>query len=433
MFLSETFLIIALMCLLLWKEHCCRFAEIILLISMCLVLFDKIPTTDLFVYKFKWAFLRVSIAFVGTILCYIHDNADEKIAILFAVLGAMLAISTVDFSIIVIASEIMTIAICTLLCHDEAKASFFIYACISETMLIFAICTIYFLTGMTNFHDARYALSFLGRDHEIASFASIIIMISYAIKVALFPCCKWLQKNKQNKSVSIFCIFLPMNSVVLYRIISEVLCYIALDTISVTIGILSLFAGAIYLRNAINMADLLFGFSVYNAGVIFIINCAHNVNCDHGMIAIIITEMCVFLGLYLLGINSKNDTILLESLQSLGHVSAQQGLCITLLLLCLISFPPFLGFWGVFYICSALLESKFLWTTIVYAITSVVSAMFILKTIASIWRIEKADSMISVNYKLTYILYLITFTAIIVLPIVYGMNNIFNMSNYESV
>ena len=132
-------------------------------------------------------------------------------------------------------------------------------------------------------------------------------------------------------------------------------------------------------------------------------------------------------------INSKNDTILLESLQSLGHVSAQQGLCITLLLLCLISFPPFLGFWGVFYICSALLESKFLWTTIVYAITSVVSAMFILKTIASIWRIEKADSMISVNYKLTYILYLITFTAIIVLPIVYGMNNIFNMSNYESM
>jgi NADH-quinone oxidoreductase subunit N len=117
----------------------------------------------------------------------------------------------------------------------------------------------------------------------------------------------------------------------------------------------------------------------------------------------------------------------ISHLNSLAYSNPLFATSVSLLFLSLFGFPPFLGFWGKFYVCSAMIGKN--WTLAIYAATLISNLICIAKILDAIWFRKNKETFIFAENTVESV-NLMAFLMIIAIPAVCKILQLMNAELY---
>jgi NADH-quinone oxidoreductase subunit N len=129
----------------------------------------------------------------------IHKRSGEYYALMFGmILGMMLMVSAVDFVLIYLSVELLSLSSYVLAGftklrdrNSEASLKYIIYGSAASGMLLFGISLLYGLTGATNLYDINHILQTTPINIFTLSFAVILIFVGLGFKISAVPFHFW--------------------------------------------------------------------------------------------------------------------------------------------------------------------------------------------------------------------------------------------------
>lgn len=144
----------------------------------------------------------------------------------FQLMGVLGAFLTGDAFNLFVFFEVLLIASYGLMIHSggarrmRAGTQYVIYNLLGSTLFLFALGTIYSVTGTLNMADLAVKVAELGPDHNaLIRVAAVMLLLVFSVKAALLPLHFWLPESYANASAPVAALFAIMTKVGAYSII----------------------------------------------------------------------------------------------------------------------------------------------------------------------------------------------------------------------
>lgn len=144
----------------------------------------------------------------------------------FQLMGILGAFLTGDAFNLFVFFEILLIASYGLMIHGgganrlRAATQYVIYNLLGSTLFLFALGTIYAVTGTLNMADLAIRISELDQDHHaLIRVAAVMLLLVFCVKAALLPLHFWLPESYANAPAPVAALFAIMTKVGAYSII----------------------------------------------------------------------------------------------------------------------------------------------------------------------------------------------------------------------
>ncbi len=199
---------------------------------------------------------------------------------IFACAGMMWMASAIDFVMIFVSLELVTISFYVLVSLTrrnslslEAGVKYLVLSALSTGLLVYGITWIFGATGETNLQRVAQSFSASG-DHTAALFGSVLIIIALGFKIAAAPFQLWVPDVYQGAPTPVTA-FLSVGSkaagiVVLLRVVSPFLALPQTETLLIGIAFLTLIYGNLAAIPQTNVKRLLAYSSIAHTGYILI-------------------------------------------------------------------------------------------------------------------------------------------------------------------
>ena len=388
----------------------CNFAFLILLLTTVLVYFntgsnfanyDFLFSKSSFINFFKILVLIGSAAsiiiskdyFLGIKLI----NFEIPILLLFSTLGMMLMISANNLMSMYLAIELQSLSLYVAaaikrdsLSSAESGVKYFILGALSSGILLYGFSLIYGFTGSMNFNEINsYLLRYENLNLGLI-FGLVFVMVGLAFKVSAVPFHMWtpdVYEGAPNSITAFFAIVPKISAVALiYRfcLVPFENFYLEWSQIVIFLSVASMFLGAIAAIAQSNIKRLLAYSSIGHIGYILIALVAAN---DDGvkassiyMFSYMVMNIAIFA--ILLSIKVKNEYLVnISDLKGLSKSNPIVSLSISIIMLSMAGIPPFVGFFGKFYVFIAAIENELYFLSILGVLASVISAYYYLRII----------------------------------------------------
>ena len=388
----------------------CNFAFLILLLTTVLVYFntgsnfanyDFLFSKSSFINFFKILVLIGSAAsiiiskdyFLGIKLI----NFEIPILLLFSTLGMMLMISANNLMSMYLAIELQSLSLYVAaaikrdsLSSAESGVKYFILGALSSGILLYGFSLIYGFTGSMNFNEINsYLLRYENLNLGLI-FGLVFIMVGLAFKVSAVPFHMWtpdVYEGAPNSITAFFAIVPKISAVALiYRfcLVPFENFYLEWSQIVIFLSVASMFLGAIAAIAQSNIKRLLAYSSIGHIGYILIALVAAN---DDGvkassiyMFSYMVMNIAIFA--ILLSIKVKNEYLVnINDLKGISKSNPIVSLCISIIMLSMAGIPPFIGFFGKFYVFISAIENELYVLSILGVLASVISAYYYLRII----------------------------------------------------
>lgn len=165
-------------------------------------------------------------------LCYaILQKTDEQgphfhVLYQLQLLGLNGAFLTGDLFNLFVFFEVLLLASYGLLLHGRDRQRtryglhYVVINLIGSSLFLFAVGTLYGILGTLNMADMAHKLTILEADkHSIVAAASLLLLVVFGIKAAMFPLYLWMPGAYANTSAAVAALFAIMTKVGLYAII----------------------------------------------------------------------------------------------------------------------------------------------------------------------------------------------------------------------
>ena len=396
----------------------CNFAFLILLLTTVLVYFntgsnfanyDILFSKSSFINFFKILVLVGSAAsiiiskeyFLGIKLI----NFEIPILLLFSTLGMMLMISANNLMSMYLAIELQSLSLYVAaaikrdsLSSAESGVKYFILGALSSGILLYGFSLIYGFTGSMNFNEINsYLLRYENLNLGLI-FGLVFVMVGLAFKVSAVPFHMWtpdVYEGAPNSITAFFAIVPKISAVALiYRfcLVPFENFYLEWSQIVIFLSVASMFLGAIAAIAQSNIKRLLAYSSIGHIGYILIALVAAN---DDGvkassiyMFSYMVMNIAIFA--ILLSIKVKNEYLVnISDLKGLSKSNPIVSLSISIIMLSMAGIPPFIGFFGKFYVFIAAIENELYVLSILGVLASVISAYYYLRIIKIMYFDEK--------------------------------------------
>jgi len=396
----------------------CNFAFLILLLTTVLVYFntgsnfanyDILFSKSSFINFFKILVLFGSAAsiiiskdyFLGIKLI----NFEIPILLLFSTLGMMLMISANNLMSMYLAIELQSLSLYVAaaikrdsLSSAESGVKYFILGALSSGILLYGFSLIYGFTGSMNFNEINsYLLRYENLNLGLI-FGLVFVMVGLAFKVSAVPFHMWtpdVYEGAPNSITAFFAIVPKISAVALiYRfcLVPFENFYLEWSQIVIFLSVASMFLGAIAAIAQSNIKRLLAYSSIGHIGYILIALVAAN---DDGvkassiyMFSYMVMNIAIFA--ILLSIKVKNEYLVnISDLKGISKSNPIVSLCIAIIMLSMAGIPPFIGFFGKFYVFIAAIENELYVLSILGVLASVISAYYYLRIIKIMYFDEK--------------------------------------------
>ena len=396
----------------------CNFAFLILLLTTVLVYFntgsnfanyDILFSKSSFINFFKILVLVGSAAsiiiskeyFLGIKLI----NFEIPILLLFSTLGMMLMISANNLMSMYLAIELQSLSLYVAaaikrdsLSSAESGVKYFILGALSSGILLYGFSLIYGFTGSMNFNEINlYLLRYENLNLGLI-FGLVFVMVGLAFKVSAVPFHMWtpdVYEGAPNSITAFFAIVPKIAAVALiYRfcLVPFENFYLEWSQIVIFLSVASMFLGAIAAIAQSNIKRLLAYSSIGHIGYILIALVAAN---DDGvkassiyMFSYMVMNIAIFT--ILLSIKVKNEYLVnISDLKGLSKSNPIVSLSISIIMLSMAGIPPFVGFFGKFYVFIAAIENELYVLSILGVLASVISAYYYLRIIKIMYFDEK--------------------------------------------
>lgn len=313
--------------------------------------------------------------------------------------GTLFLSSVQDFFMLFVGLELTTIPLFILagfakkeLKSIEGAIKFFLVGAFSTGIMLYGISLIYGLCGSTHFSAVRDYLNLTSGifpNKTLFVLAIIFILVGLGFKLSLVPFHQWTPDTYEGSPTPITAFFSVSREagviVVMLRFFSEFANQglIGLNEFFTLLAILTMTVGNIAALKQDNIKRLLAYSSIAHAGTIFIGLVAGNQLGREGV-------MLYSLAYFLMSLGAFAVVIVIAEIRKSEELFAFQGLArqnfplaflMLIFLMSLSGIPPFLGFWGKFYVFAAAIQSKMFALVAIGLLNSVIAVYYYFKIV----------------------------------------------------
>ena len=414
-------------------------SSIIMLVTITIIFNNNSSTEKIFLDSFvrdefsnyfKILILISSLFVLNSSKNFIIDNKLNKfeypIIILISILGMFFMVSSNDLILFYLGLELQSLALYILAAIDrdnlrssESGIKYFVLSALSSGLLLYGCSLLYGFTGSTNFEIISNELN---KQNVGAIFAMVFILVGLAFKVSAVPFHMWTPDVYEGSPTSITSYFAAVPKVaglaILIKFMLVPFSNILLEwqTIIIFISIASMILGAVAAIGQKNLKRLLAYSSIGHMGYALAGVATGAVAGYKSSIVYITIYVVMNIGFFSCLYLMKKDGVYKENISDLSGISKKHpllALSFLIILFSLAGIPPLGGFFAKFYIFSAVLEQKMYALAIIGLLTTVISAVYYLKIIKTIYFDENKLSFDVVNNKIILSTILISCTLLV--------------------
>jgi len=405
---------------------------------------DPIKTATLWDY---WDNLSSNVKEVLSITNKTNNNLglkDYPLIILFTTLGMSSLISSSDLITMFLAIELQSFALYILATMNRNSESavaaglkYFLLGGLSSCFILLGSTLIYSYTGLTNFESLNILksigdLSFEEVSYNYLAIGTLILISGFLFKIGAAPFHSWAPDVYDGVPtiVTTWLTIMPKLSILIFLMMNNFLIEPNLFLIS---ALLSLVLGSITGLAQYRIKRLLAYSTISHVGIILLALSNNSINGLESAIFYIaqysITTLNTFFILILLGYLLNKDKIVsvYSPIQYISQLSGNfynnpvLSISLALSLFSMSGIPPLIGFFGKYFVINTALMNGNYFLSIVVVITSVISAVYYLQIIKTMFLPDnnKISTPLSENNNLSPVLAFIV--AILTLFIVFFM------------
>jgi len=345
---------------------------------------------------------------------------------IFTCVGLMWMASAIDFVMIFVSLELVTISFYVLVSFTrrnpaslEAGVKYLILSALSTGFLVYGITWIFGVTGETNLARVSAALANPALETSPALFGMIMVMVALGFKIAAVPFQIWVPDVYQGAPTPVTA-FLSVGSkaagfVVLFRVLQPFFILPQMERLLVVIALLTLIYGNLAALPQSNLKRLLAYSSIAHAGYLLIgvVSLAGEAVSFY-LVAYLLMTLLSFAVLIVVAQNAGDN---IEDFNGLGKRSPFLAFAMLIAMTSLAGVPFTAGFLGKFFIFDAAIRQHQILLVVVGVITVACGFYYYLKVVrAMYWEGPASDT----AYELSG-LSRVTISAMIVAIIVLGV------------
>ena len=399
-------------------------------------LFDNFFTNTPFTKFFK---ILTTIGAAATIIISKNYFIDTKInrfeipiLLLFSTLGMMLMISSKNLMMMYLAIELQSLSLYVVASikrnsieSAESGVKYFILGALSSGILLYGFSLVYGFTGQTSFAGIHLSLSQLEKLPTGLVFGLVFVLVGLGFKVSAVPFHMWTPDVYEGAPTSITAFFAIVPKLAAIALIFRFCLepfnnfYFEWTQVIFFLSVASMFLGAIAAIAQKSLKRLLAYSSIGHVGYVLIALVAAS---DQG-----IKSASIYMFIYLIMnisvfaiiLSLKKSEKYVDKINELSGLSKSNpviSLSLAIIMLSMAGIPPFIGFFGKFYVFIAAIESQQYILALLGVLASVISAFYYLRIIKGMYFDEATDSVnldFTINNQakliLLFLMFIITF------------------------
>ncbi len=342
---------------------------------------------------------------------------EIPILLMFSTLGMLIMICSNNLMVMYLAIELQSLSLYVLaaikrdsLHSAESGVKFFVLGALSSGIMLYGFTLIYGFTGSTSFENIYLTIGKLDNLNLGLIFGLVFVLVGLAFKVSAVPFHMWTPDVYEGAPTSITAFFAIVPKIAAIAIIFRFCLepfgnfYNEWSQIIIFLSIASMFLGAIAAIAQNNIKRLLAYSSIGHVGYVLIALAAAN---DEGIKAVVIymfIYMIMNIAIFALLLSLKSSNGFVEKIDELSGLSKSNpliGLSLAIIMLSMAGIPPFIGFFGKFYVFIAALNKGLVVLSILGVLASVISAYYYLRIIKVMY-FDEINSNINFNLSISY-------------------------------
>src|SRR5437868_10334392 len=281
---------------------------------------------------------------------------------LFTCAGLMWMASAIDFVLIFVSLELVTISFYVLVSFTrrnpatlEAGVKYLVLSALSTAFLVYGITWIFGATGQTNLQRITEALANSDTDRGAALFGMVLVLVALGFKIAAVPFQIWVPDVYQGAPTPVTA-FLSVGSkaagfVVLLRVLQPFLVMPQMERVLILVAAATLIYGNLAALPQTNLKRLLAYSSIAHAGYLLIgVVCLAGEAVVYYLVAYLLMTLLSFAVLVVV---SKETGDNIEDFNGLAQRSPFLAFAMLMAMASLAGLPFTAGFLGKFYIFNA--------------------------------------------------------------------------------
>jgi len=391
-----------------------NFATLTLLFTTVLIYFDFSTNFALFDNFFsntsftKFFKILTTLGAAASLIISKNYFIDTKInrfeiptLLLFSSLGMMLMISSENLMMMYLAIELQSLSLYVVASikrnsieSAESGVKYFVLGALSSGILLYGFSLIYGFTGHTSFDEIYLTLLQLDKLPIGLIFGLVFVLVGLAFKISAVPFHMWTPDVYEGAPTSITAFFAIVPKLAAIALIFRFCLepfgnfYFEWTQVIFFLSIASMFLGAIAAIAQKSLKRLLAYSSIGHVGYVLIALVAAS---DQG-----IKSASIYMFIYLIMnisvfaiiLSLKKSDQYVEKINELSGLSKSNpvvSMSLAIIMLSMAGIPPFIGFFGKFYIFIAAIESNLYLLAVLGVLASVISAFYYLRIIKGIY------------------------------------------------
>ena len=367
--------------------------------------FDQMVRLDRYGLFFTILFCAVGVLTVMLSDRYLaqHDvKPGEFYALLLLVIAGMIgmAIST-DLIALLVSFELMSLpsyVLAGMLRADrrsgEAAIKYFVNGAFASAVLTFGLALVYGVTGQTSYAGIQPHLALTDPRNAMLLVALVLVSTGFGFKISAVPFHGWAPDVYEGAPTPVtgfmsvgvkagaFAGFLRLAGSALIPAAQ------GWSDILIVLAVLTMVVGNVLALPQRNLKRLLAYSSIAHAGYLLLGLVAVGRSHDTAGASAILFYLAAYtfmnlgaFGVLVLIRNRRPFTYTLDELAGLGRTMPLAALAMMAFMLSLTGIPPLAGFWGKFFIFSAVVAAHLTWLAVIAVIMSAVSAYYYLRVV----------------------------------------------------
>ncbi len=364
-----------------------------------MVLFDELT-----------AFFNIIFLGVGVVVSLLSDSyIKERIKheceyyalILFSVSGMSFLVSSLDFIILFLGLELMSLSVYILAGmfkndtkSTEASLKYFLLGSFSTAFLLLGIAFLYGNFGTTNYaFMLQHFAKFSGEKALILTVASGLVLVGIVFKIAAVPFHMWTPDTYEGAPTSVTAFMATAVKAAAFAMLLRVYLLGLRPLIFDTVGILALLAvltmtlGNLSALAQKNLKRMLAYSSIAHAGYILVGFVSLTQTGLAGILFYLVSYALMNLGAFgvIMLFEGNFRSAELSDLSGKGFKHPFLGFLLVVFMFSLAGVPPTAGFTGKFYIFSGAVQANYISLAIIGVINSAISAYYYLRVLVYLY------------------------------------------------
>jgi len=355
-------------------------------------------------------FFTLLFCLVGVLTIMLSDGylqrhrmkTGEFYALLLFVISGMIGMALAnDLIALFVAFELMSLPTYVLagsLLQDrrsgEAALKYFVNGAFASAILLFGLALLYGLTGSTTYQAIGEQLARIDVGDGLSILALVMICTGFGFKVAAVPLHGWapdVYEGAPTPVTAFMSVGIKAGAFAgVVRLFDVALSpgWEVWSTVLIVLAVLSMIVGNVLALPQRNLKRMLAYSSIAHAGYLLlgVIAIGEDGLQQASSAVLFYLVAYAFMNLGAFGVlvlirNRRPFAYTLDEIAGLGRSMPVLALAMTVFMLSLTGVPPMAGFWGKFYLFTALVDAHLTWLAIVAVIMSTVSAFYYLRVV----------------------------------------------------